>query len=206
MKRFDADFKDSLRDTVEDLEMQSGVELVATVIPRVFRYWIVEFIAAPSLAFLVLSIMFFVETEFHYMLIYFEVLGTFCFVFLLLFLIPGLKRRLIGQTRLRAMTELKARALFQEHQMSNTRDHIGVLIVFAFFERQALILRDVGAEEMVPPDEWEALEQKAQAVFQQQDIPSAILEVLQHCKQTFPQYIPPKNEPFNELPNELWLH
>jgi len=205
MKRFDQNFRAALREAVEEVEKVSGVEVVATIMPRVHRYWLPNMIVGATLAFLVLTLLMFIHIEYWYVLIYLETLAAFGLGFLLLNGFPSLKRRILGKKYLEEQVELRARALFQQAGIVETRERVGTLLVFSWFERHAVIIRDTGAEEMVPPDEWEALEAKCRNVFSNDDPAKAIVNVLKESKECFRTYIPRSANDVNELPDELWL-
>ena len=206
MRRFDADFKDALRSVIEDIESESGAEVVATILPRADRYLDTYLIAGLSVSFLVLTVMMFIPTEFWYVLIYLETIGALIFSMGLLWLFPPIARFLIGRKRLRKRAETESRALFQRAGMVETRERIGILVVFAWFEKEVILIPDRGAEEMIPPDELETLDNRLSEVFSHPDPATAILEQLATMKNTLKLYIPRDIHDINELPDELWLH
>lgn len=206
MRRFDADFKDALRSVIEDIESESGAEVVATILPRADRYLDTYLLAGLCVSFSVLTVMMFIPTEFWYVLIYLETVGTLLFTMGLMWVFPGITRFLIGKKRLRQRAETEARALFQRAGMVETQERIGILVVFAWFEKKVIFLPDIGAEEMLPPDEIETLQRNLEEVFDHSDPATAILEQLSGMKDILKLYIPRSVHDINELPDELWLH
>lgn len=206
MRSFDADFKDALRSVVEDIESESGAEVVATILPRADRYLATYLLAGLCVSFSVLTVMMFIPTEFWYVLIYLETVGTFLFTVGLMWVFPGITRFLTGSKRLRQRAESEARALYQRAGIVETRERIGILIVFAWFEKEVVFLPDTGAEEMLPPDELDTLKNRLSEVFNHPDPATAILEQLAAMKNTLKVYIPRDIHDINELPDELWLH
>lgn len=206
MRKFDTQFRDELRQRVETVESTSGVELVATIVPRARRYWHLYLLCGLVPALLVLTVMMFVPTEFWYVLIYLETVGTLVVGALLPWVIPGLARMLLGQKTLRSELEKTARALFQQAGMVETRERIGVLVVLGWFEREVVVLADRGADELVPPDEWDAMESSFREALRSSDPATAILEALGGQQDLFRTYIPRDVHDINELPDELWLY
>ncbi len=206
MRRFDADFKDALRSVIEDIESESGAEVVATILPRADRYLATYLIAGISASMAVLTVMMFIHIEFWYVLIYLETIGTLLFTMGLLWVFPSLTRMLTGKKHLRKRAETEARALFQRAGIVETRERIGILIVFAWFEKEVIFLPDIGAEEMIPPDELEIMQNQLAEVFSDRDPAEAMLQKLRNLKETLKLYIPRDVHDINELPDELWLH
>lgn len=206
MRKFDNAFREDLRKAVESVESTSGVELVATIMPRAAGHWHLYLLCGLIPSFLVLTIMMFIPTEFWYVLIYLETVGTLLLGAALPWVVPGLARMLLGQKARRKAVTRASRALFQEAGMVETRERIGVLIVFAWFEREAVIIPDRGAEELVPPDEWETMTRTMCAALRGNDAPASILDALNRQKGLFQTYIPREPNDINELPDELWLH
>lgn len=206
MRSFDADFKDALRSVVEDIESESGAEVVATILPRADRYLATYLLAGLCVSFSVLTVMMFIPTEFWYVLIYLETVGTFLFTVGLMWVFPGITRFLTGRKRMRKRAESEARALFQRAGIVETRERIGILVVFAWFEKEVIFLPDTGAEEMLPPDELDTLRNRLSEVFDHPDPATSILEQLSSMKNTLKVYIPRDIHDINELPDELWLH
>lgn len=206
MKKFDAQFKEGLRTAVENVESTSGVELVVTIFPKTQKYLSVHLGLGAALSFLVLTLLMFVPQEFWFVLIYLETLTAFWAGFGLPFLIPGLKRMMIGEKRLRKSAETATRALFQQAGIANTRDRIGVLVSLCWLEKEVVILPDRGAEELVPPDEWATLQRRVEVVFESDNPAEELVEVVKETQSLFEQYIPRSEDDINELPDELWLH
>ena len=206
MRKFDEDFRVALRQRVEAIEAESGVEIVATVMPRATRYWHVYLLWGIIPAMLVLTFMMFLEAEFWYVLIYLETIGALILGGALPWIFSDLVRLSVGKKGLRKEAENAARALFQRAGMVETRERIGILVVFAWFEKEVILIPDRGAEEMIPPDELETLDNRLSEVFSHPDPANAILEQLATMKNTLKLYIPRDIHDINELPDELWLH
>ena len=205
MRKFDDDFKSALRTAVEATEAVSGVELVVTILPRASRYWDTFLAAGLLTSFLVLTVMMFIPTEFWYVLIYLETLGAFLLTLGILWAFPGLVR-LLNRKKMHALVETATRALFQKAGMVETSDRIGVLVLFAWYERTVIMLPDTGAEELLPPDELAQLTARFQTIFTDRDPAQAILDRLEEARSLFELYIPRDVHDINELPDELWLH
>ena len=206
MRKFDDSFRVALRERVEAIESESGVEIVATVMPRAARHWHIYLLCGLVPSFLVLTLMMFLEAEFWYVLIYLETLGALLIGAALPWIFPGLLRLLVGRKNLRHQADTAARALFQRAGIVETGERIGLLIVYNWFEKLAVVLPDTGAEELIPPDELDAIRQGADAAIADGDPAQAILDHLAAIQPLLTKYIPRDIHDINELPDELWLH
>lgn len=205
MRKFDSSFRNDLRKTVESLEKASGIELIVAVLPRATNYTAYFLGTSLALSLLVLTIMMFIPTEFWYVLIYIETVGIGIIGAVLLWLFPGLLRLLVGKRRLKKNAALKASTIFQKAKVYETRERIGILLVYSWFEKSATLLVDKGATAMIPADEIADFEEKCQAIFLSKDPAAALLSTLQESQAMFATYIPADIHPVNELPDELWM-
>ena len=205
MRKFDISFRNDLRKKVETIETESGTELVVAILPRTAHYLEYYFAVGIALSVIVLSIMTFIPYEIWYVYIYLETLGVGLIGGGLLWLIRPMLRALVGKKELKKRTESRANAIFQKAQIYETRQRVGVLLVFFWLERIAILKPDKGVLELVPPDELELLEAKFNAVFKADDPATAVLDALEHSKTIFARYVPADTHPINELPDELWI-
>ncbi len=205
MRKFDISFRNDLRKKVETIETESGTELVVAILPRTTHYLEYYLAVGAILSVLVLSIMTFIPYEIWYVYIYLETLGVGLLGGGLLWLIRPLLRALVGKKELKKRTESRANAIFQKAQIYETRQRVGILLVFFWLERIAILKPDKGIVSMIPPDELELLEAKFNAVFKADDPATAVLEALEQSKAIFAKYVPADTHPINELPDELWI-
>lgn len=205
MRKFDQDFRTSLRDIVQDIEGVSGAEVVTTVVPHASRHLYVNFIFACVFSLLVNTLLTFLPVVYWFVYIYLETLLAFAIGFALPWFFPGIKRWVLGASKMGEQTMRMSRAIFQEYGIHETRERIGILIVFFWSERQVIMLPDKGILEMVPADEWEKLQQSFESVFKESDVAEAILKQLQASKALFGEFIPRSEDDINELTDELWL-
>lgn len=205
MRKFDVSFRNDLRKKVEAVEADSGTELVVAILPR--TSWYLEYYLGlgAGLALLVLTVMMFIPFEIWYVYIYFETLGVGVLGGGLPWLIRPLLRWLVGKRMIQQRTDRRARTIFQQAQIYETRDRVGVLVALFWLERVAIVMPDKGVVQMVPPDELEALQTRLQKVFTADDPPVDILLALDAVRDTFSKYVPKEAHPVNELPDDLWI-
>jgi uncharacterized membrane protein len=205
MRKFDISFRNDLRKKVETIETESGTELVVAILPRTSHYLEYYLAVGIILSVVVLSVMTFIPFEIWYVYIYLETLGLGLLGAGLLWLIRPLLRALVGKKEIKKRTEQRANAIFQKAQIYETRQRVGVLLVFFWLERVAILMPDKGVITMVPPDELELLAAKFNAVFKTDDPATAVLDALEQSRTIFAKYIPADTHPINELPDELWI-
>jgi putative membrane protein len=205
MRKFDGSFRNDLRKKVEAIEQAAGVELVVTILPRASRYLEYYFGLSTLLAFVDLTVLMFIPIEIWYVLIYLETVALGLVGVAVLWIFPGALRFIVGKDRLKKRVEMRARAIFQQAQIYETRERVGILVVFSWLEQRVMVMPDKGVAAMVPPDEWAALEARCKGVFTTQDPPQAVLDVLDQAMEMLARYVPPEVHPINELPDELWI-
>jgi putative membrane protein len=205
MRKFDDSFRTSLRDAVQEVETSSSVELVVAVLPRVQRYLHVPLLLGAALSVVTLTLLIFVEAEFHYIHIYIDTVAAFLAGAGLIWVFPSLGRMMIGRAEIARQVETKARAMFQKAGIHETRHRTGVLVVFCWLERQAVIVADRGVVHALPPAELEKLRQQAQQAIESRDSAEAILQFVKGSKTIFTDLLPQQADDINELPDELWL-
>jgi uncharacterized membrane protein len=206
MKRFDQAFRDQLRSAVEEVERTSGVELVVTILPRTERKIWVNLFLGVAFAFLVLAALMFLPMTFWYVGIFLETMLGFAIGFFLPFLFPRIYRWVIGAKSLQKACSRDAQVIFHRANITHTEYRIGVLVCLYWEERMVVILPDRGTRELVPPDEWPAIEASFAEVFSHGDPHGQILNAVSALKPFFATYIPRSEFDVNELPDELWLN
>ena len=205
MKKFDDTFRNSLRTSVQGVEAASSVELVVAVLPRVQRYLHIPLLLGAALSVITLTLLMFVEAEFHYIHIYVDTVAAFLVGAGIVWIFPGLGRMMVGEKELAQVAEMRGRAMFQKAGIHETRHRTGVLVLFCWQERQAVIIADKGVEEALPPAELQKLRELAQAAIRRRDSADAILQFIQGCQPVFAEMLPQHADDINELPDELWL-
>jgi putative membrane protein len=72
-------------------------------------------------------------------------------------LVPAVKRLLIARATQEARVLDQAKTLFYDHGITMTEQRTGILLYISFFEHRAVILADVGIDELVPPAAWQTM-------------------------------------------------
>lgn len=203
MRRFNSSFQVALKKTVEEMEENSGIEVVVAVAPRSGNYIHANLWFAALCSFVTFTLLMFLPQEFSTVFIYAGTINAFLVGFLWMAAVVPFKRIFFSGKTLRDNCETRARAYFQRAGIHKTRDHTGILFYFSFFERVAIVLPDDGARQMVPPNLWEAIRQHCDGVFQASDPSEALLGALREAIPAFDEYVVRREDDVNELPDEL---
>lgn len=206
MNRFDHTFRDALKLEVQELEKETGAELVVALSPRVGRYFFSHVVFGTLTAFTLLTILMFIPQEIWFVKIYYETLIAFALGFLALYAMNPLKRLIQGRKYMRTRVKDRAVALYHEAKVHRTQHYTGVLIFVAFFEREVVIVADEGAETSIPAAEWEIMKNRFAKTFTAKHPPDAIIEAIRESAPVFAHHIPQSGDDINELPDEIWVH
>ncbi len=206
MKKLTEEFKTTLYQTIEDIESNSQVEIVAIIKPESSKYRAISFASGAVLLFLTFSFLMYVPWwEFEYFLIYFLAIISFFVGFGLVEFIPPIKRLFLSKKLINRNVEIYGRAIFQKAGIRHTKEKIGVLIFTSLFEKKTIILKDRGAKTSVPAEEWEQIDNNFKKIFNAPDFQKSLIENLKNCKDVFSKYIPSVEDDINELPDDLTI-
>ncbi|WKN30068.1 TPM domain-containing protein [Porifericola rhodea] len=91
------------------------------------------------------------------------------------------KRFFISNKTMQQAVENKARQLFVEQGVSHTEQRSGILLFVSYFEKQAVILPDLGISELVEQKEWENVLQKMINTIRSGHTTQAICDAIKEC-------------------------
>ena len=203
MKRFNKDFKAKLYETIEDIENNSLVEVVAVVKAKSGNYRDISLWFAAIFMFSTYSFFMFSPPEFGVYFIYFFSLLSFFLGYLIAELIKPLKRILTKKKRLIRNTDIYARAIFQKGGIRFTNEKIGVLFYVSLFEKRVKIIADRGAFTLVPNEFWRQFKNNFNTIFKTDNPADAFISELKKTKDIFAEYILSIENDINELPDDL---
>ena len=203
MKKFNEDFKAKLYKTIEDIENNSLIEVVAVVKANSGKYRDVSLWVAIVVMFLTYTFFMFSPFVFEVYFIYFFSLLSLILAYLLVELIKPIKRLFTKKKRLIKNTDIYARAVFQKGGIRFTNDKIGMLIYVSLFEKRVKIIADRGAFTLVPNEFWREFKYDFISIFEKDNEADAFIEELKKMKPIFAEYILPIENDINELPDDL---
>ena len=203
MKKFNKEFKTELYQTIEDIENNSQVEIVAMIKANSGNYRDISLLSGAVLLFLAYTYFMFAPTVFDVYRIYFMTILAFFIGFALVDFIPPLQKALAGKKRIEKNVEVYSRAIFQKGGIRHTSKKTGILIYVSIFEKKIKIVADKGTEAMLPAKESEKLKTEFQETFQSANFQTSFLEKLKNSQAVFSKYIPSVEDDINELPDDL---
>jgi len=203
MKQFNENFKSKLYETIEDIENNSLVEVVAVIKAKSGNYRDISLWIAFVFMFLVSSFFMFSPIEFDPYLMYFFTFLSFIIAYLTSELIKSFKRIFIKKARMKRNTDIYTRAVFQKGGIRFTNEKIGVLIYVSLFERRIKILADRGAFTLVPDELWKQMKTDFNSIFKSNNVADEFIIELKKTKEIFAKYILPIENDINELPDDL---
>lgn len=116
--------------------------------------------------------------------------------------LPGWRRWLVGNERMRRRVEQEASARFLAHEVFRTRDRTGILILVATFERRVTVLADAGIRALVPEASWEDLAGAIAATVRREGPGPALLEAVRRAGGILAaRGVPRRSDDRNELPD-----
>jgi len=115
--------------------------------------------------------------------------------------LPGLKRKLISNQEM--MTEVKEKAMvsFLEHNLHQTRDHTGILILISLFERRVQVLADSGINACVDEKAWDEVVAMITDGLKHDQACEAICKAIAHCGTLLETAVPQRQDDTDELRN-----
>jgi len=201
MKR-DSALKDKVVAAVKSIENESSMEVVVTLSPRTIRSTVPALVSALAACAVILGIypVLFANAE------PFTVTADTFFVSaiaaLLTMSFPPLQRLFISGQRRSDAALTAARAEFVRQGIHCTIRRTGLLVYLSTFERQVVLVPDIGVTAMIPAEEMNRLEQAA-AIYRFPDPDTQLTVFFELLRQIAGRYMPKQGDDTNELPDEL---
>lgn len=95
--------------------------------------------------------------------------------------LPSLKRGFIGRKILQARVLEQAKNMFYDYNVGGTEQRTGILIFISFFEKQAVILADIGIAELVSEGQWKEIMQPLTGGIKKKKKAESICQAIQAC-------------------------
>ena len=121
---------------------------------------------------------------------------------LAVYLFPSWKRLLIDRQEVKAKVRDISYRVFLEEEVFNTKQRTGMLLFMSFFEKEAVILGDVGINKKVSPDVWVGILKQLTEGMKKGDKTEAIINCIHSMGNLLKQY-PIEPNDINELKNDL---
>ncbi len=97
----------------------------------------------------------------------------------------------------------RAKVVFGELGLHNTKDRNGVLFYLADQDRKFAVLGDKGIYDKVPADFWESTKEKLRVRFKNNEFTEGLCEGVEEAGWQLKKYFPYQTDDSNELPDDV---
>lgn len=192
----------AIEQSIKDIELKTSGEIVPAILAKSSLYKGQRALCSFLISILFISILhhFYSELGFYEFLIiqlatffvlYFAFLNSFLFKLIILF----------NKHDIQDKVNQKAMELFYKHQISNTKDHTGILICISLLEKQIVVLADKGINGKVTKNYWASIVALMQINLKKNDIKGAVTEAFKNCSEELAKHFPIQKDDKNELPD-----
>ncbi|MDA3902437.1 MAG: TPM domain-containing protein [Desulfuromusa sp.] len=198
---FTKEEQEKIETAVKAAEAKTSGEIVPMVVDSSYEYPRAELIGGGTLALavgLICSWAFGGESIWWFLPIF--IIGFFAFQQLIRNL-PDFKRKLIHPDEMTAEVKEKALVSFLEHELHETRDRTGILILISLFEHRVQVLADSGINAKVPEHTWEEIVDMIIKGLKTGDACTATCQAIERCGELLQEHFPRKHDDTNELRN-----
>ncbi len=117
--------------------------------------------------------------------------------------LPAFTRALVSDAVQRQKVSARARQLFIEQGVTETRDRSGVLVYLSEAEHRIEILADRGVHQRVGPDGWQRLVDSVVSAIQRGQAGQGVLAALDTIGVLLAEHFPRRPDDANELPDAV---
>ncbi|MDX2478754.1 MAG: TPM domain-containing protein [Desulfuromusa sp.] len=198
---FSTEEKERIEAAVKAAEAKTSGEIVPMVVSSSHEYPRADLIGGGTLALavgLICSWAFGGESIWWFLPIF--IVGFFIFQQVIRNL-PDFKRKLIHPDELTAEVKEKAMVSFLEHELHETRDRTGILILISLFEHRVQVLADSGINAKVPEHTWEEIVDIIIKGLKTGDACTATCQAIERCGELLQEHFPRKHDDTDELQN-----
>jgi putative membrane protein len=143
----------------------------------------------------------FIDFDDPIVLIWAQIVGLL--VGYLLAFIPAIKRILITQREVDEEVYQKALEVFFEHNVSQTVDRTGILILVSTLEHKIEVLADCGINSKVDENYWNDIVKKLIIDIKNKQFIPGICKAIEDCGKKLEENFPRKENDTNEIKDEL---
>lgn len=119
---------------------------------------------------------------------------------------PFIKRFFISKESLQKQAEARAQQHFMEQSVSHTEQRSGILLYISFFEKQAIILPDLGISEVVDQQVWNHILQQLVMDMRKGNHVKSICQAISSCGKVLEESgLQKAVDDENELPDKVHI-
>lgn len=201
MSLLDEAYLDRITRLVDELEAKTEAEIVVAIVPQSGVYHDASGLCGALLGALGLAFMVYNPWTVHDQLIPLEFALIYALGCLAAHKIDGLRRLFTGYERRSKEARKAAASVFHDEKLSRTRGRTGLLVFCSLFEREVLVLPDVGVEEAVEMGAWNKkvfeLARAPRGVNPEEDFARGLKEL----GGLLAEALPPSDDNPDEIPN-----
>lgn len=182
--------EERILEAVQRAEERTSGEIVPVVVPQSGEYEVATWRGAATTSLITLtSILLFLEMYDGWGLgalhtpwgVAIATLGAGIVGAFLATFVPPFQRVFAGSRRLDETVYQRALQFFVEEEVFATRDRTGILIYVSLRERRIEVLGDIGINEMVRSDDWEAVVRRVQEGIRNDQVTDGLVEGIDMC-------------------------
>jgi putative membrane protein len=117
--------------------------------------------------------------------------------------LPPVRRALTPASLKAERVHRAAMQQFLSHGLHATRERTGILLFASLAEHRAEVIADEGIYSVAPNEVWREVVDLLIAGLKRRDIPGGFEVAVARCGEILAQYIPPRDDNPNELPDRL---
>lgn len=199
---FDPSARKRASEAVKAVELRSAAEIVIAVRKTSGSYRGTDLGFAAVLAGLTLAFLWFSPIAFSPAKMSLNIAAVFLLAAVVSSSVPPLRRLLSGRGTLRGNAERHARASFYDQGILRTTGRTGILVFVSIFEREAVLVPDVGVDPAKLGEPYAAAERAIKAAVARVDF-EAFLRAVESLGPALEKDLPRSADDVNELPDEV---
>jgi len=191
----------AFKETIEEIESESAVEVVVAMRRRSAGYLHANLIVGAVVAFVGLAAMLFAAYPFSLVSILVDPFAVGAVAGALVELLPVVKRLLTPERVRRRHVEHAARATFVDRGVHNTTDRSGLLVYISWLEQQVALVADSNLEKGFTVEALRQAEHEMTSAMARGGV--AVARELGKLEAAFAAAMPRRAGDLNELPNAI---
>ena len=194
--------REALKAAVRAVEARSSAELVVTVRPQAGSYAAIDLTWALVAGVATLAVGLFSPLEVSTPALFLDPLFVGLVAGLLSRSLPFMRRLLVHRTRREARVREAAAAQFHVRRVHQTSGRTGILVHLSMLERTCEVVADLGVEEAVEAEAWEAVIDQLRRGLARGADAVEIAGLLEGLGEVLEPALPRSEDDVNELPDE----
>ncbi|MBR2979489.1 MAG: hypothetical protein IKC51_06115 [Myxococcaceae bacterium] len=187
---------------IKEIELATSAEIVVSVRTRSADYRLAAYQLGISAMVVVVLALLIVPWTFPLESILLHGLSAFLAMTLVAHLVPPLLRRFVRKATREQNSQTLAHALFYEQGVSRTSGRNGILVFVSLFERQCVVVPDIGIDEAQLGEKWLEVKSALSAAVARTDL-DAFFEAMRRMGPILGEAMPRMEDDVNELSDEV---